>query len=132
MRLIWKIILFGCVAVFWASCSSTKGLEKGQQLYMGATINLRNMGDSSLIRHNTELQEELNALLRPTPNGTLLGMPFKLWIYNWGGPLPKKVFFPIFFIKSEPLLSSQPTAHYKKTERFYKTDWKTKVISGIP
>ena len=98
MRLIWKITIFGCLAFFLASCSSTKGLEKGQQLYMGATIHLRNMVDSSPVR-NTALEQELEALLRPQPNGAVLGMPVKLWIYNWGGPPSKKGFFRNIFHK---------------------------------
>lgn len=127
---IW-VILLGCIAIFFASCSSTKGLEKGQQLYMGATINLRNIGDSSLIKHNTELQEELNALLRPMPNGTLLGMPVKLWIYNWGGPTSKKGFFPNLFHKigTPPVVATYGAL--QKNREILQTGWKTKAISGI-
>lgn len=98
MRLIWKIGIYICFAFFLASCSSTKGLEKGQKLYMGATIKIKNMVDSSTVK-NAALEEELNALLRPSPNGTILGMPFKLWIYNWGGPPSKKGFFSNLFHK---------------------------------
>ncbi|WP_447640730.1 MULTISPECIES: translocation and assembly module lipoprotein TamL [Chitinophagaceae] len=98
MRLIGQIGICVCITIFLVACSSTKGLEKGQRLYMGSTIKLRNLFDSSTVR-NTDLEDELNALLRPEPNGTLLGMPFKLWIYNWGGPPSKKGFFPNLFHK---------------------------------
>lgn len=107
MRLIWKIFIWGCLVICLASCSSTKGLEKGQKLYMGSTIHLRNMTDSSVVK-NEDLQEELDALLRPTPNGTFLGMPIKLWIYNWGGPASKKGFFRNLFHKigTPPVVTS--------------------------
>lgn len=107
MRLNWKFLLYGCMAIFLISCSTTKGLEKGQKLYMGASIDLHNMGDSSKIK-NAALEEELNSLLRPAPNGTLLGMPIKLWIYNWGGPASKKSFFRNIFHKigSPPVIAS--------------------------
>ncbi len=131
MRLIWKITIFGCLAFFLASCSSTKGLEKGQQLYMGATIHLRNMVDSSPVR-NTALEQELEALLRPQPNGAVLGMPVKLWIYNWGGPPSKKGFFQKYFPQDRDAARHRPlTVPCKRTGKYYRTGWKTKGISRI-
>ncbi|MFT4204567.1 MAG: BamA/TamA family outer membrane protein [Chitinophagaceae bacterium] len=101
------LILLGCIAFFLTSCSSTKGLEKEQKLYMGSTIHLKNMSDSTPIK-NIDLEEELGALLRPEPNGSLLGMPIKLWIYNWGGPASKKGFFRNIFHKigTPPVVAS--------------------------
>lgn len=107
MQSVWKIGFWVCIVTFLASCSATKSLEKGQKLYMGATIHLQNMNDSSTVR-NKDLEEELNGLLRPAPNSTILGMPFKLWIYNWGGPASKKGFFSNIFHKigTPPVIAS--------------------------
>ncbi|QES90114.1 BamA/TamA family outer membrane protein [Rhizosphaericola mali] len=98
-----QIFICICLIVFLASCSATKGLEKGQQLYMGATIHLHKQSDSSKVV-NDELSEELQGLLRPEPNS----FAPKLWIYNWGGPSSKKGFFRNLFHKigSPPVVTS--------------------------
>jgi outer membrane protein insertion porin family len=66
------------------SCSETKSLEEGQYLYTGAKIKIK--ADPPIKHKKTkELKSELNALLRPKPNGSFLGIKVKLLLYNFAG-----------------------------------------------
>lgn len=84
MRSRFIYILFTlAIVVVLASCNTTKYLSNGQSLYKNTTIHLHHL-DSSKIKNN-DLSEELVGLVRPEPNSTFLGIPFKLWIYNLAG-----------------------------------------------
>jgi outer membrane protein assembly factor BamA len=62
------------------ACSSTKTVPAGDALYTGAKIDIR---DSLLARKKKKtLRSQLSALTRPAPNQKILGMPFKLYVYN--------------------------------------------------
>ena len=69
------------------SCSTTKGVPEGDQLYTGLKkIKYENYEDNS---HFTSTQEELEAALACEPNGAFLGssyyrtpFPISLWIWN--------------------------------------------------
>ncbi len=75
------LILF---TVLFYACSETKSLEDGQYLYDGAKIKIK--PDSSFaIKGKKSLSRELNDLLRPKPNGSFLGIRFKLLLYNLAG-----------------------------------------------
>ncbi len=63
-----------------ASCSNTKYLPKGELLYVGAKIKIE--GDSLSKTDKSILNEELESILRPRPNASILGLRPKLWIYN--------------------------------------------------
>jgi outer membrane protein insertion porin family len=71
-------ILF--IAVFISACSTTKFLAPGQKLYTGGEVKIIDTG----IKKSDEkaLKGELEGLLRPKPNGTILGLRFKLYIYE--------------------------------------------------
>jgi outer membrane protein insertion porin family len=62
------------------ACSSTKTVPAGDALYTGAKIDMR---DSLLTRKKKKaLRSQLSALTRPVPNQKILGIPFKLNVYN--------------------------------------------------
>jgi outer membrane protein insertion porin family len=62
------------------ACSSTKTVPAGDALYTGAKIDIR---DSLLTRKKKKaLSSQLLGLTRPKPNQKVLGIPFKLNIYN--------------------------------------------------
>lgn len=62
------------------ACSSTKNLPPGDALYTGASVTIR---DSLMSKKKKKaLRSQLSALTRPKPNSRILGMPFKLYIYN--------------------------------------------------
>jgi outer membrane protein insertion porin family len=72
---------------FTFGCSNTKYLAKGELLYTGSSVIVKD----SIIKKNdrNELEKELKSLLRPKPNKKILGLRPKLLIYNLAGE-PKK------------------------------------------
>ncbi len=84
-----QILCFILLPVLFYSCSETKSLEDGQYLYDGAKIKIKS--DSSLSKKGTKgLTRELENLLRPKPNGSFLGIRFKLLLYNMAGKPKRK------------------------------------------
>lgn len=71
-------IIIICLLV--TSCSNTKYLPKGELIYVGAKIKIE--GDSLSKTDKSILNEELESILRPRPNASILGLRPKLWIYN--------------------------------------------------
>jgi len=55
-------------------------LPKGELLYVGSKIKIE--GDSVTKREKSILKDELESILRPRPNSSILGLKFKLYIYN--------------------------------------------------
>jgi outer membrane protein insertion porin family len=72
--------LFILIAVFISACSTTKYLSPGQKLYTGAQVKIT---DKNIKKSEAKaLSEALEDLVRPKPNATILGLRFKLWVYN--------------------------------------------------
>jgi len=76
-RLRYIIIL---LAVFVSACSTTKYLAPGQKLYTGGEIKITDKNTTK--SEASALNEELEDLLRPKPNAKILGLRFKLWVYD--------------------------------------------------
>lgn len=69
------------------SCSNTKYLPEGEMLYVGSEVKVE---DTTMKRgERKEMEKELEDLLRPKPNRTILGWRFKLTMYNLAGE-PKR------------------------------------------
>jgi outer membrane protein assembly factor BamA len=66
------------------SCSETKSLQEGQYLYDGARVKIKANPDIKRKERKT-LEAELKDLVRPVPNGSFLGIRFKLLLYNLAG-----------------------------------------------
>jgi hypothetical protein len=78
----------GVLLIFLSSCSINKYIPQGESLYTGAKIKTNT--DSSLNKKQTKaLNEQLKTIIRPKPNSTLFGFPFKVWFYYVVGE-PKK------------------------------------------
>lgn len=78
----------GMVLLFLSSCSINKYIPQGESLYTGAKIKTNT--DSSLNTKQTKaLNEQLKTIIRPIPNSTLFGFPYKVWFYYVVGE-PKK------------------------------------------
>ncbi|ASU33692.1 translocation and assembly module lipoprotein TamL [Mucilaginibacter xinganensis] len=72
--------IFIFLALFVSACSNTKYLAPGQKLYTGAEVKI---DDKDLKKSDAgQLKDNLSALLRPQPNSSILGLRFKLWVYN--------------------------------------------------
>ena len=99
------LYVIAITVILSAGCSATKSVPANDALYTGATFKLKNSSASK--KQNKVLTSDLQALIRPKPNSRLLGIPFKLLIYNAAG---KKNNFINRFLrkKGEPpvLLSS--------------------------
>jgi len=77
-RLRYLLIL---IIVFTSACSTVKYLGPGQKLYTGAQIKIDDKKNVTKSEAHA-LTEELEDLLRPQPNGKILGLRFKLWVYE--------------------------------------------------
>ncbi len=100
-----SIILFLSGLLVLAACNPTKYVPAGDALYTGHSITLKN--SSAPKQYNKILKSDLLELLRPKPNGKLLGIRFKLGLYNMAG---KKNNFINKFLKKNgepPVLLSQ-------------------------
>lgn len=76
----YKIVATLSFAMIISSCSNTKFLQGGQQLYTGAKIIVKN--DTLSKKEKSNLKEALQEQLRPKPNSSFLGLRPKLYIYN--------------------------------------------------
>jgi outer membrane protein assembly factor BamA len=83
-----RYILFFAAVFFVNACSNTKYLSQDQELYAGATVKIKSSSKISNGQKN-ELKSQLTDLLRPKPNSKILGIRFKLFVYNHVKP-PKK------------------------------------------
>ncbi|MEP6748160.1 MAG: BamA/TamA family outer membrane protein [Bacteroidota bacterium] len=79
--------LYSAVLLILCSCSNTKYLPAGEALYTGAKITVKTTGKTD--KKEKTIKSELADLTRPKPNKSVLGLRFKLWIYNIAGH-PKK------------------------------------------
>lgn len=93
------------ILIISAGCNVTKKVPANDALYTGATLKLENSKTSS--KQNKVLKPDLQSLIRPRPNSRLLGVPFKLHIYNMAGK--KNNFINKFLRKTgePPVLLSQ-------------------------
>src|ERR687886_79777 len=71
------------IVLFVGGCNITKKVPAGDALYTGATLKLT---DSSVGKNQTKvLKTDLQGLIRPKPNSSILGIRFKLALYNMAG-----------------------------------------------
>jgi len=74
------IILAFCIGLI-SSCSTTKQVPANDALYTGAKIEIKPVDKTAKVKKGNT-KSELESLLRPAPNKSFLGIPFKLLIYN--------------------------------------------------
>lgn len=73
-----KVFFIGCLLL--SACSTTKHIAADDALYTGATVKFKAENVSN--QQKKVLQADLNTLTRPRPNGSFLGIPFKLMLWN--------------------------------------------------
>ncbi|HZE85038.1 MAG TPA: hypothetical protein VE035_12065, partial [Puia sp.] len=81
-------IYFLCFVFLGVACNESKYLGAGQNLYAGNKVGIQSSAKITN-KQSKQLRGELTDLLRPRLNGKILGIRFKLWIYNIAGN-PKK------------------------------------------
>ncbi|MBC8035061.1 MAG: BamA/TamA family outer membrane protein [Chitinophagaceae bacterium] len=105
-------------------CSTTKNIPAGDRLYTGATIKW----EEGKKKDKKELGSGLSQRLRPKANSRLLGMPFKLWIYNLANPKKKKGIHkllrntgepPVLFSSVKPSYTSEVLQSYLGDNGFF-------------
>ncbi|HYK75751.1 MAG TPA: BamA/TamA family outer membrane protein [Daejeonella sp.] len=67
-------------ALLFNACSATKYVPQDDQLYLGAHVKVEDKNIKK--KEQKTLQEDLNEQVRPKPNSTFLGIPYRLLIYN--------------------------------------------------
>ena len=87
-KIVFYITLLCLASLLLESCDNTKYLPQGESLYVGSRVNIKNRAKTSR-RESKQLAAELNSLVRPRPNTTILGMRLKLTAYNFAGKFPK-------------------------------------------
>lgn len=106
------IPFFTIALLLFASCNTTKLVPKGDALYTGATIKVK---DSTLTRkQKNKVEETTENLPQPKPNSRFFGIPFKLIFYNMAGDTSKHGFIRKFLRKigSPPVLLSSVNLDY--------------------
>ncbi|WP_394992903.1 BamA/TamA family outer membrane protein [Emticicia sp.] len=67
------------VFLLWG-CSVSKYIPQGESLYTGAKVNVN--ADSSFSKKQKKIiNKQLVTIIRPVPNKTILGFPYKVWLY---------------------------------------------------
>lgn len=67
-------------ALLLAACNITKYVPEGDYLYTGGKVKIEDKDIKK--KEKKVLEPDLNSLLRPKPNTSILGLRPKLWIYN--------------------------------------------------
>lgn len=96
------------VGIIAGGCSVSRRIPPGESLYVGASVDM--IPDSAAKKEVGTLGDELPELLRPTPNATLFGFPYKVWLYYAMGEPRKEKGFRNWFRKKfgePPVLASQ-------------------------
>jgi outer membrane protein insertion porin family len=75
------------MAMAVGACNVTKRLPPGEKLYIGADVTVQS--DSLSKSSRKEIETDLASLVRPKPNSSILGVKFKLWVWQVVGE-PKK------------------------------------------
>jgi outer membrane protein insertion porin family len=83
-----RILLFIFLAVTISSCSNTKHLAKGETLFTGSKVDIKD--DEASKKERKILISDLNALVRPKPNTKTVGARVKLYLYTAAGDTKKK------------------------------------------
>ncbi len=73
--------------ILCSGCFNTRKLPAGQKLYGGGTVSI-NPGKPKF-RNQAALNTDLQALLRPKPNSSILGLQPKLWLWSISKPHKK-------------------------------------------
>jgi len=71
------------ICILLGSCSVRKYVPEGQSLYVGNSVKV--IPDSLTKPKVADLSTNLESIIKPPPNSTLLGFPWKVWFYYWIG-----------------------------------------------
>ncbi|WP_337043457.1 translocation and assembly module lipoprotein TamL [Emticicia sp. 17c] len=96
MRAARYILLLSMIGLW--SCSVTKHIPAGESLYTGAEVKIQ--ADTLITKaQSKQVQGQVEEIIRPKPNSTILGFPYKVWFYYLFGEPKKEKGFKSFFRK---------------------------------
>ncbi len=103
------IFILLCSLFLLSSCSVSRHLSEGESLYAGAEVKI--VPDSTIsAKHVKSVKASLESIIRPVPNNTLLGFPYKVWMYYFFGEPQKEKSIRGWFRKrfgEPPILASR-------------------------
>ncbi len=82
MKLTVRPLFFILLILLAASCNVTKHLPEGARLYTGANVKMNTEAGK---KSASAIKSELEGLVRPKPNTSILGIRYKLWFYYVAG-----------------------------------------------
>jgi hypothetical protein len=98
--------LFILPVFFALACNVTKRLPENEKLYTGAAVKVEGKDISK--KKKKSIKNDLETFIRPKPNTSILGVKYKLWIYQVAGNPKKRKGLATGFGKNlENLLSLQ-------------------------
>jgi outer membrane protein insertion porin family len=74
-----KFLTLIALGLLFGSCRGTRHLPEGQYLYTGANVSIES---PVRIPNRSQLESELEDLVRPNPNPTIFGMRPMVWLHN--------------------------------------------------
>jgi len=80
MNRVFAYRLLVIITLILSACSTTKYVPENDKLYLGADVTIDDKDIKKQSRK--ELETDLEALTRPRPNSSILGIRFKLMMYN--------------------------------------------------
>ncbi len=125
------------ICILLSSCSVKKYIPEGQGLYVGNSVKAR--PDSISKPNISGLEENLEAIIKPAPNKTILGFPWKVWFYYWIGQPKDEGGIRSWFRKKlgePPIIASQRVVDinaknmvsFMDNEGYYRSAAKGKLI----
>lgn len=120
-----------------SSCSIKKYVPEGQGLYVGNHVKV--MADSISKPNVSGLDDELEAIVKPSPNKTIFGFPWKVWFYYWIGEPKDEGGLRSWFRKKlgqPPIIATQRVVDinaanmvsYMDNQGFYRSSARGKLI----
>ncbi len=98
-----------------SSCSGTKKIPEGDLLYIGHKIEVN--GERTTKAERKKIESNLDGIIRPKPNRSILGMRPGIFFYNLAGEVKKEKGFK-YWIKyklgEKPILFSEVDVSYNK------------------
>lgn len=138
MRINTLAILVICLLL--GSCSVRKYVPTGQSLYVGSTVKVT--PDTLTKPKVGELATSLEGIIKPPPNKTIFGFPWKVWFYYWIGEPKDEGGLRSWFRKKlgqPPVYASQRVVDinaanmvgFMDNEGFYKSSAKGKLNYNV-
>ena len=135
MRINTLLLFVTCFVL--GSCSVKRYVPEGQGLYVGNKVNVT--ADSISKPNVSDLETNLEGIIKPPPNKTIFGFPWKVWFYYWIGEPKDEGGIRSWFrrkLGEPPIIATQRVvdinaanmAGYLDNQGFYRSSAKGKLL----